>query len=30
MKGRQFIRSLRKAGVAIDTKRGKGGHVRLT
>ena len=29
MKGRQFIRKLRKAGVHIDTKRGKGGHVRL-
>ena len=30
MKGRQFVRKLRKAGVDIDTKRGKGGHVRLT
>lgn len=29
MKGRQFVRRLRKAGVAIDTKRGKGGHLRL-
>ena len=28
MKGRQFIRKLRRAGVEIDTKRGKGGHVR--
>ncbi len=30
MKGRQFIRKLRKAGVQIDTKRGKGGHIRLS
>ena len=30
MKGRQFIRKLRRAGVEVDTKRGKGGHVRLT
>ena len=29
MKGRQFIRKLRRAGVEIDTKRGKGEHVRL-
>ncbi len=30
MKGRQFIRRLRGAGVHIETRRGKGGHVRLT
>ena len=30
MKGRQFIRKLRKSGVLIETKRGKGGHVRAT
>ena len=30
MKGRQFIRRLRRAGVQIDTKRGKGGHIRLS
>ncbi len=30
MKGRQFIRKLRRAGVEIDTKRGKGGHVGVT
>ncbi len=30
MKGRQFSRKLRRAGVHIDTKRGKGGHVRLS
>ena len=30
MKGRQFIRKLRRAGVETDTKRGKGGHVRVT
>lgn len=30
MKGRQFVRKLRRAGVQIDTKRGKGGHVRLS
>ncbi len=30
MKGRQFIRRLRGAGVQIDTKRGKGGHIRLS
>ncbi len=30
MKGRQFIRRLRGAGVQIDTKRGKGGHVRVS
>ena len=27
MKGKQFIRKLRKAGVAIEERRGKGGHV---
>jgi predicted RNA binding protein YcfA (HicA-like mRNA interferase family) len=30
MKGRQFVRKLRKSGAVIETKRGKGGHVRAT
>ena len=30
MKGKQLARKRRRAGVAIDTKRGKGGHYLLT
>ncbi len=30
MKGKQFIRRLRRAGAEIDTKRGKGGHYLVT
>ncbi len=30
MKGRQFVRKLRKAGARIDTRRGKGGHYLVT
>jgi predicted RNA binding protein YcfA (HicA-like mRNA interferase family) len=30
MKGREFIRRLKRLGVRIDTKRGKGGHALAT
>lgn len=29
MKGRELIRKLKRLGATVDTKRGKGGHVRV-
>jgi predicted RNA binding protein YcfA (HicA-like mRNA interferase family) len=30
MKGKEFVRRLKRCGVTIDAKRGKGGHVLAT